>query len=254
MARSCPGETGIPSRGATKIPSSSILRWRLRPAPGRLTNLAGTLLAVVVLLMWGMPSTCVAEQTAADNVLVVFSNNRLLPANIEFDRGLSEVTEQSTHRPVRFFAEFLDSPEFGGETYEIRTTAYLQEKYAARPPQVIVAGGREALRFLLRHRAEGFPGVPIVHGGVDRSFAKASALPADVIGVPTEYDIRGTLELALRLQPTARRLVVVTGASSWCRDRLKETRAAIEKLSPALPVEYLAALPASELAARLSML
>ena len=48
------------------------------------------------------------------------------------------------------------------------------------------------------------------------------ALPADVVGVPVEYDIAGTVAQALRWHPHARRLVVVTGASP--RDREREAR------------------------------
>jgi signal transduction histidine kinase len=230
------------------------MRWHLSPAPGPVTNLAAAMLAVLTLLACGAPGTCAAAQTPGANVLVVYSNNRLLPANVEFDRGLSEGTEASAHTHPRFFDEFLDAPEFGGEVYEAETAAYIKAKYAVRPPRVIVAGGTPALGFLLRHRADMFPGVPIVHGGVERTFLKTLTLPGDVIGVPVDYDDRGTLELAMRLQPDARRIVVVTGASTWGRDRLAEIRAAVASLSRALPVEYLAGLPGPELATRLAAL
>jgi C4-dicarboxylate-specific signal transduction histidine kinase/ABC-type uncharacterized transport system substrate-binding protein len=219
-----------------------------------MTNLAAAMLAVLTLLACGMPGTCTAAQPPGANVLVVFSNNRLLPGNVEIDRGLNEGTEGSAHGPPRFFAEFLDAPEFGGERYEARTAAYLKEKYAARTPQVIVSSGNTALPFLLRHRAEMFPGVPIVHAGVERTVLNGLALPGDVIGVPVDYDIRGTVELALRLQPSAKRLVIVTGASQWDHDRHTKIRAAVEDLHLELPVEYLAGLPGSEVAARLATL
>jgi C4-dicarboxylate-specific signal transduction histidine kinase len=228
--------------------------WRLSPARGPVRILV--VLAVPTLVACGMPGACAAAAagTSGANVLVVFSNNRLLPANVEFDRGLNPDTEDSTRNPPRYFAEFLDSPEFGGEAYETRTAAYLKEKYAARSPQVIVGAGMAALGFLLRHRAEMFPNVPIIHGGVERAYLNTLALPADVIGVPSDLDIRGTFQLALRLQPDARRLVIVTGASQWDRERRAEIAAAIEGLRPALPIEYLAGWRNSDLAARLATL
>jgi len=213
---------------------------------------APAMLAVLTLLACGVAGA--AEQLPDANVLVVLSNNRLLPANVEFDRGLNEDAGGSARRRVRLLAEFLDAPEFGGEAYEARTAAYIAEKYATRPPRVIVAAGAAALPFVLRHRAEMFPDVPIVHGGVDRSVLQTLALPADVVGVPVDYDVRGTLELALRLQPDARRLVVVTGASPWGRDRLSEIRAVVTDLRPALPVDYLSGWPGSAVAERLATL
>ena len=182
------------------------------------------------------------------NVLVIFSNNRLLPANVDFDRGLNEAAEGSAN--VRYFAEFLDSPEFGGESYAQQTASYLREKYSARRPRVVVAGGQAALGFLLRYRTEIFPEVPVVHAAVARAFLERHQLPADVIGTPADYDIVGTLRLALRLHPDARRVVVVTGDSTWDRDREAEVRASLAALSPALPVEQLAALRSEEITAR----
>jgi signal transduction histidine kinase/ABC-type uncharacterized transport system substrate-binding protein len=212
------------------------------------------MVTLLTLLGWVMPGACGPAEIPAANVLVVYSQSRLLPATLEFDRGLYEASAGGATRDVRFFTEFLGSPEFEGEVYEARTAAYLKGKYAGRPPQVIVGGGGAALAFLLRHRAAMFPGVPIVYGGVDRRLVKTLALPADVMGIPVDYDIRGTLELALRLQPNARRLVVVTGASRWDHDRQTDIRAVLEDLRLGLPVEYLAGLPQSDIAGRLATL
>jgi signal transduction histidine kinase len=212
------------------------------------------MVALLTLLGWGMPGACGAAEIPGPSVLVVYSQNRLLPATVEFDRGLYETSQGSAARDVRFVAEFLDSPVFGGEVYEARTAAYLKEKHAGRPPQVIVGVGGAALAFLLRHRAAMFPGLPIVYGGVDRTLVKTLALPANVIGVTVDYDIRGTLDLAQRLQPKARRLVVVTGASRWDHDRQTDIRAVLGELAWRLPVEYLAGLPGSDIAARLATL
>ena len=123
--------------------------------------------------------------------------------------------------PVQTFSEFLDRPEFSGEAYEGTITTYLREKYAARPPDAIVAVSDDALDFLVRHRAQLFPGVPLVYMVVSKSFMRSHpGLPADAVGVPIEYDYAGTIEQALRFHPTARRLVIVTGASD--RDRMRE--------------------------------
>lgn len=117
------------------------------------------------------------------HVLVLYSNQRLLPANLEFEAGLRETLASSTE----LSAEFLGYPRFDGESY-IRTLAtFLREKYAPRPPAMLVAGGEEALDFLLRHRAELFPRIPMVHAAVARSFLSSlPPLPADVVGVPIQ--------------------------------------------------------------------
>ena len=64
------------------------------------------------------------------HVLVLYSNHRLLPANLEFEAGLRETLANSTE----LSAEFLDYPRFSGELYVRAVTAFLRDKYAARPP------------------------------------------------------------------------------------------------------------------------
>ncbi|WP_240905921.1 sensor histidine kinase [Thiorhodococcus mannitoliphagus] len=182
-------------------------------------------------------------------VLVLYSNNRLLPANIEFETGLRETLDNSTE----LNAEFLDYPRFEGESYLRALTTFLHEKYALRPPAVLIAGGKGALDFVLRHRAELFPGVPVIHAAVSRSFLRSRPpLPADVVGVPIEFDFPGTIELALRLHPRARRLVLVTGASKQDRAWEAELRGDVAQFQDRVTTEFLAGLPTDTLLQRLS--
>jgi len=186
------------------------------------------------------------------NVLVIYSNNRLLPANIEADRGFRDNIANAAGRNVELFAEFLDRPTFFGPAYEQTIVTYLTEKYVTHPPDVVVVSGSPALDFLLRHRAALFPGVPVVHFNVDQPFiASLPAVPADVVGVPVTYDFGSTIRLALRWHPATRRLVVVTGASVTDRRWEAEIRAAAAKLGAPPAVEFLAALPSAEVTKRL---
>src|SRR5208282_5950448 len=86
---------------------------------------------------------------------------------------------------------------------------------------VIVASGDTGLAFLLKNRAQLFPGTPVVALG-STSLQSPDPLPIDVVGRPVELDSTQTIELAFRLHPNARHLVLVTGASEW--DRRWEAR------------------------------
>ncbi len=185
------------------------------------------------------------------SVLVLYSNHRLLPANLEFEAGLRETLANSTE----LNAEFLDYPRFDGESYMRALTTFLREKYALRPPAVLVVGAEGALDFVLRHRAELFPRIPVIHAAVPRSFLQSRPpLPADVVGVPIEYDFPGTIELALRWHPHARRLVVVTGASAQDRAWEAELRGEVSRFQDRVSAEFLAGLPTHAVLQRLSEL
>ena len=199
------------------------------------------------------PPALAASETK--NVLVLYSNGRLLPANVEADRGIRETIRSSEHRPVVVFDEFLDAPRFGGPDYVHTLAAFLREKYASRPPDVIVAGSDEALHFLLQNRATLFPRVPVVHMAVFLSFLRSiPPLPADVVGVPLDPDFSATIAQALSWHPQARRLVIVTGAAARDREFETQLREKTARFKDRATLEFLAGLPTDAVLKRLGEL
>ena len=174
-------------------------------------------------LRWLLVACLAAAYNAAradtvQRVLVLYSNSRPLPANVEFSEAFERGLRDLPGARLEVLNEYLDSPRFGGTAYEAAMTTYLQGKYSAFAPDVIVAAAESALKFLLDHRREVFPNVPVVHVAIDRAaLATFGPLPPDVIGVPIDYDFRRTMEWALRWHPQAKRLVTVTGSSEWGR-------------------------------------
>ena len=196
-----------------------------------------------------------AQTAAGRNVLVLFSNGRLLPANVEIDRGLSAGFASRPDMHAELSVEFLDAPKFSGPAYADTVAAYLRDKYAKRVPEAIIAMGPEALEFVLGQRAQMFPQASVVHMAVAAERLQALApLSSDVIGVPLNLDFLGTVELALRLHPSKRRLVVATGAGEWDRNWEARVRREATKLEARLSVEYLSGLSGSELQTRLGKL
>jgi signal transduction histidine kinase len=206
-------------------------------------------LTLACLLMMVTPP---AQAATPRNVLVLYSHGRLLPANIECDRGLAEAFATRPDLAVVASAEFLDNPRFTGEAYERAFVTYLREKYAARPPEVIIVAADEALDFMLRHRAALFAQAPIVHLAVSSTkLLSLSPLPPDVVGTPLVFDVVSTVEQALRWHPAADRLVIVTGAGPW--DRVWEARLRDKSadLPQGLAIDFLTGLPVARLQQRL---
>lgn len=180
----------------------------------------------------------------AARVLVLYSNSRPLPANVEFSDAFDRTLHERSARRIELLSEYLDSPQFGGEAYEAAVTSYLRAKYATQPPEVIVAAASASLKFILGHRQQLFPEVPVVHAAVERSGLPAlGPLPPGVIGTPIDYDFLRTMDFALRSHPQATRLVLVTGSSA--RDRAWEARLREEARRLPRPIEVvpLAGLP-----------
>jgi len=210
-------------------------------------------LCALLLGALGHPAALASQRELT--VLVVYSSSRLLPANIEGDRGFRQAVRSTTERPVLIVDEYLDLPRLGGPAYEQTLRTYLHDKYAPSPPDVVVAAGDTALVFLLANRAQLFPGLPMVHMGVAASAVRnAAPLPSDVLGVPYELDFAANIEEALRLHPGARRVVTVTGTSPVDRGFESRLRQVAPRFAARAAVEFLSGLPHAEVLKRVAAL
>ena len=222
---------------------------------GAAIGLRGAFCWLLVAWLVLLPDAGSAASPQMRSVLVLYSNSRLLPANVEIDRGLHDVFSAHPEARVDLSTEFLDAQRFSGDAYSRTIATFLRDKYATRMPEVVVVSGAAALAFILQYRQQTFPGVPVIHLAVDAERLKAlTTLPSDVIGVGLGMDFLGSVELALRWHPSARRLVLVTGVSE--RDRIWEGRLRKEAAAFAgrVTVEFLAGLSIEDLKKRLAKL
>ncbi|MDB5545531.1 MAG: integral rane sensor signal transduction histidine kinase [Hyphomicrobiales bacterium] len=153
----------------------------------------------------------VAFADAGHHVLVLFSNSRLLPANIDAEKSFRE-TLLAAVPDAEISTEFLDFPRFSGADHVANLKTYVKRKYAERRPDVLVAAGGDALNFLLENQGELFPDAPLVHFGVLTSQLNPGAATR-AIGVPIKIEAENTITDALRLNPKVEQILVVTGAS-----------------------------------------
>jgi signal transduction histidine kinase len=208
---------------------------------------------LAALLLAGAAPVGAAE--APQRVLVLYAYGRLLPAMVQGEQGLRQALAVERARPVELFDEFLDLPRFEGDDHLESFTRYLRDKYQGHSPDVIVAAGDAALQFVVARAAALFPEAPVVHMAV--AAATVSALtppPAGLVGVPMELDFSGSMQLALRLHPTARRMVVVTGGSALDRQWEARCREAGAGMAGWVTVEHLAGLPTPAVLERLRRL
>jgi signal transduction histidine kinase len=91
---------------------------------------------------------------------------------------------------------------------------YLHGKFAGRRIDVVIANTTAALEFALRHREGLFPGVPIVFVGSAMPELTDPVSSAGVTGVSSDARFADTLELALKLHPSVRRVFVVAQAQN----------------------------------------
>src|SRR5215475_15759052 len=121
--------------------------------------LTRVILASIVALVF--PMVAVAAQLPR-SVLILDQSGR---DSVWFDAFYSAF--RSTLNPtlamhVSVYSEHLDLSRFEGERHDELLRRYLRDKFSERPIGVMVAQGSGALEFVLRSRAELWPGVPVI--------------------------------------------------------------------------------------------
>jgi len=183
-----------------------------------------------------------AESRADDTprrVLILHAYNYTFPATtLVSDAARKRLLEVSQQR-LEIEADFLDLARLPGETHALRMATFLHEKYADRHFDLVLAIGVAAVPFIVKYRDLIAPGVPVVFAGGTRASLAAMQLPSDVTGVLVGFYPDRILDLAQRLQPHARRLVVIGGSSELDRPWQKLTREAVGSRKRKFETTYL---------------
>src|SRR5260221_2791716 len=176
-------------------------------------------LGATMLLILNLAGTSAAGQAPApgQRVLMLYSDERLLPANIIMDEAIRAAFAVGTKNRVEFYSEFLAVASFRSEEQQQRQWNFFRDKYRERPPDLVIAVSGCALVFLAERRVELFAGVPIVYCSVAGDPHPEHLLDARIAEVTVPDGIAPTLEMMLRLHPDTRQVAVVSGSGP--RDR-----------------------------------
>jgi PAS domain S-box-containing protein len=154
-----------------------------------------------------------------ESVLVLHSYHAELP----WTRGLMRgIREGLANRPsLELHVEYLDQIRHGpGEIFPFMATL-LRNKFASRPPGLILATDDPALDFFLANRSFLFPETPLVFCGVNRYDPGRLAGKTGITGVVEFLDLRETLRMAQKFHPGLERVAVVSDASVVSNYRLE---------------------------------
>jgi len=222
------------------MPHGSKKRW---------LGVAPALMAALALCCIAVPLHAAEEEA---RVLMLYGLDPYLPPFLAMDKAMRANLASETDRRVIFFSESLDSQRFAMETLERELAALLEKKYGALRIDVVVAISRTALDFFQRHGEQLWPGARVVFVGFLGYEFKPSALPPGASAVLSILDVAGTIDIARRLQPDARRIVVVSGVAEVDRRAEQQAREALAKLDERVPGDFLSGLPLPELEARVA--
>ncbi len=192
-------------------------------------------LALTGLLAWCPPAS--AQDPAAHTVLTIHWGAEDFPGTATLDAAIREGLQSPSATPVNYYAEYLESEVFPPAIAAATLHDYIARKFEGRRIDAVIASTSPALQFAIDHRPALFPGVPIVFvtGTVPDEVARHTV--AGVTGLVSDVVFADTLELALKLHPAVRKVLVVAEAPELYGYQAR-VRAALEPFSARVELTY----------------
>jgi signal transduction histidine kinase len=191
----------------------------------------------------------------AKGVVVFHGLEWRAPSNRVLDQVLREdlgVTRDGSD--LRYYTEFIDGNRFAGEAHEQRLADFLRARYSEIKVDAIIVMDPSSLRFMVRYRDRIFPGTPVAYAGLRDVTLSRLELPRDFIGTSYPMNAQPTVDLALRLRPEARELVIITGTAELDRSIEEQLRAAAAAAAPNLRMRVLTGLAYDQIVAEVGKL
>ena len=181
---------------------------------------------VVFILLFRMTAFAPAEEIRKPKILILNSYHQ----GVDWTDGIMDgilSCFKKEKRDADLYIEYMDTKRNRPDNIFPSLFELYKLKYQKKKFDVIICSDNNALNFLLRHRDQLFPNVPIVFCGINNFRDSLIAGKKQITGVTEDHDIKGTIELALRLHPETEHVVVIC-------DNTPTGLADMEKLKPIL--------------------
>jgi len=165
-------------------------------------------------------------------------------------RGFSE-----SKIDVQLSAEYLDARRYPDPASSKPFRDLILLKLQTLTPDLILVSDNSALAFLLEFRQRLFPQVPVVFCGINDFHPSMIMEHRQITGVAEEISVLETVQLAMRLQPETREIIVI-GRTSVPADKANRDSftAALSDLPSQLKVRFWDDFPLQELKTKLEEL
>ena len=180
----------------------------------RMKRLVYMLVAAAVVLLVSIGETAAYPQFAAPKKIVfLYSFGPNFQPWVTWSREIRNELNRQSLWPLDIQEYSLVTAREGDHAAEAKFVEYLGVLYAQRPPDLIVALGAPAARFVQRHRADLFPTTPMLLAAIEARRVDPSTLSEQdaVVGLRTDYVV--LFENILRLLPGTKAIAIIVGNS-----------------------------------------
>ena len=108
----------------------------------------------------------------------------------------------------------MDTKRVADKNYFYHLFLYYRSKFEKVRFDLIIASNKDALNFAMRYRDLLFPKIPVVFCGVDAQNEILLQKAPLVTGVLEDFDIKVTLDIALKLHPNTREIIAINDGTA----------------------------------------
>lgn len=204
-----------------------------------LARIIVSLMLMVLESSSGQATSASLQQKPQKRILLLYGVDRMHPAHEMTEQGIRSVTASNPTYDIELYSEYMDSSRFQGLEYKEKLARFLDSKYSAVKPDLVVTVYPIALSFVLNYCENTFSGIPIVACTIFESTAREleqTAERARTTGVILKGDIGDIVPMARTLRPGMRRIALVGGASDLDKITLKVIRNALKQYESEMEV------------------
>ena len=138
------------------------------------------------------------------------------PTYFTYDTQVRGLNKGLYRKGIEYDVVYMDAKSYSSESDIIHFHDFLKSRLEKRHDyEAVILGDDDALKFALKYQDELFPGLPMVFFGVnDLELAKKAAQNPLITGFFEDTHLEDTLDLAIKLFPSARRVVALHDTSA----------------------------------------
>jgi PAS domain S-box-containing protein len=213
-----------------------------------------TLTALIFLFCVCIPSSSAGAQVKPiRRVLILYELGISSPSESVIDQPIRVALEECPFQ-VELYREYLETTLFSSSAAQSEIRDWYIHKYRNLKLDLVITVGPSPLRFVVHSRETSFRNIPVVFGGLSGVRPKDLKLEPQFTGVWDIVEPGKILEVALRLQPRAKHVVVVGGRDDFDLEVEALFRESLRSYESKLDITYLTNLAMPQLLEQLKHL
>lgn len=192
----------------------------------KISKISGTLMLFVLLwvaVFMSSPELVHAEPRTIHHVLILNSYHNGFTWTDNQVSAAQEVLE-SAFDDLEIYVEYMDTKRIFTSDYLNYLSQIFRLKYANKKLDAIITTDDNALHFVMRYHNDIFGGSPVSFCGINDYSDSLLNGRDQFTGVIEVLDIKPTIDLALKLHPSTRKVVVVVDSTPTGIGQLKEVQ------------------------------